>query len=529
MGRITALAAALFGLGALGATALLLAPVRGSYGFAKIGGSLAPGTQRDVRVFNNFQDGAANNNLAFEPRFPGWVGAEQALWKAASEWGSGPHGDGGGDPTQTTLGDGLGNFDFFFSGGADGAGGSNRNIISTIPNCGGGTLAYVQSPIADGWTMKFCEEWTWSDGPGQPGGNRIDIQGVGTHELGHSLGLGHSLVSGATMVGSISGNGISARSIADDDINGLQCVYGPVSATKVTITAVAVDLLQDTVTIDGFNFSDTGNEVWFTRAALSNPGVDPQIRVTGVDATSGGTHIVVSIPPDAGSGDVAVKSTATGHDSLSNSWPLDVLGGTNPLSIHLLTPSPIPALLPGTSQSVTILGTGFDATVTLAIDGTSLAPGSYTVGGESSITLDMPQLAALGLHTLTIQKGTELADETIELVAPSAPVVQAGTGDPANPVTGSVPILLAGPVGELEYVVWSLSNLPSAFPPYGSLEIGDNFTGLCSLGTFVIPAAGWTGQVFPLLPGNLVVYVQAVTLDQGLPVVTSNVSSFQMF
>ena len=72
---------------ALGAAALLIAPGEDSYGFSKIGGSLGT-AQRDFRVFNNFADPASNNNVTPHPQFPGWLGAEMAIWKGYVEWGS---------------------------------------------------------------------------------------------------------------------------------------------------------------------------------------------------------------------------------------------------------------------------------------------------------------------------------------------------------------------------------------------------------------------------------------------------------
>ena len=39
--------------------------------------------QRDFRLFNNFQDASANNNVTPHPQFPGYVGADMAVWKAS--------------------------------------------------------------------------------------------------------------------------------------------------------------------------------------------------------------------------------------------------------------------------------------------------------------------------------------------------------------------------------------------------------------------------------------------------------------
>ncbi len=514
---------------ALAGAGTLLVPAKDSYGFSKIGGSLGANTQRDFRILNNFADGAANNNTADEPNYPGWDGADVAIWKAASEWASRPHGDGGDDSTQPNIGDGNTNFDFFFAGAATAAGNSNQNIASVLTSCGGGgTLAYVLSPINDGWTLKYCDEWTWADGPGTIGGSQFDIQGVGTHELGHSLGLGHSSTNAATMFGSIGSGSVATRSIHSDDQAGVQCIYGTLSGSKARITGINVDLMADTVTITGANFAGSGNEAWFTRAAATTPSSTPELRVTGLSSSGGGTQIVVSIPAGAGSGDVAVKVPGTGHETLSNSWPLDLMNGgsSGPLTLTGIVPSVVDSLIPGTAETVTLTGTGFDATVSVSVNLVPLPASSFTVVNDTTITLDMPQVSALGALTILVQKGAEFAADLITVNAPSGPVLQAGNGDPANTVAGSVDITMAGPVGQLQYLMYSLSNVPSVFLPYAQLDIGNNFSDLNLIASYVMPASSWQTVTLPLNPSFLLVYTQTMTLAQGLPAADSNVSSF---
>jgi hypothetical protein len=73
------------------------------------------------------------------------------------------------------------------------------------------------------------------------------------------------------------------------------------------------------VVIDGFAFSPTDNEVWFTQAG-TNPTGEP-IKVTGV--SSNGTQIQVAFPLGAGPGDVLVLNSF-GH--LSNAFPFTTEG-----------------------------------------------------------------------------------------------------------------------------------------------------------------------------------------------------------
>ncbi|MCA8981828.1 MAG: matrixin family metalloprotease [Planctomycetes bacterium] len=285
-------------------------------GFTTIGGDLDLG-QRDFRVYNNFLDATANDNTLDEANFPGYDGAVVAIWKASVEWGSEKHGDGTGDPEQpTTLGSGGANFDPSFQGEATGIGGTNDNIHSALDGCSGGTLAFTETPINNGWRIRYYECWTWEDGPGTSIGFREDLQSVATHEYGHALGLGHTTTNGATMT-AFSNGGTGDRSIATDDINGVQSIYGVASASKPSIDAISV--VGFNLTITGVNFSPTGNEVWFTQAASGGTGAP--IKVTNV--TSNGSSITVAIPPAAGPGDVLVRNNGSGHANLSNAWPID--------------------------------------------------------------------------------------------------------------------------------------------------------------------------------------------------------------
>ena len=282
---------------ALGGAAMLLGPAPTSEGYSLIGGSLST-SQRDVRIFNNFTDSTANNNQTADDQFPGHQGAAMAIWKAVVEWGSEAHGDGTGDPTQGSgLGSGGANFDAHFQGNTNGVGSTNNNIHSELSGSSGGVLAYCETPISDGWRIRYYSGWTWQDGPGSVFSG-VDLQGVACHEYGHALGLGHSGVGGATMFPSISGTGTGQRSIAGDDQNGVKAIYGTKSSTKPVVTGVTV--AGSNVTITGSDFSTSNNQVWFTNKNTTSTGADPTVKVTGLASTGGGTQIVCPIPTDAG-------------------------------------------------------------------------------------------------------------------------------------------------------------------------------------------------------------------------------------
>jgi len=349
-------------------------------GWSLIGGALGLG-QRDIRVFNNFTDAQANNNTIPHSNFPGHTGAPMAIWKGCAEWGSVPRaGNGAGDGVGSNpiLGSGGGNFDTHMQGTATGIGGTNSNIHSELVGAGGSTLAFTETPISNGWRIRYYSSWTWQDGPGNVTSG-VDLQGVACHEYGHALGLGHSGSGGATMAPGISGTGIPARSISSDDIAGLQAVYGVISGSKVAIDGISADPdIGQTLTITGENFSATGNEVWFSK--VNSTGL--ATKVTGVNSTGGGTQIDVTVPSGIEDGDVAVKNSSGGNDDLSNAWPIDIgPSAGDPPVLTSISPISGPA---GGFTTVNLVGSGFNGTNGVTFDGIDAI--SFVV--NSSVSID---------------------------------------------------------------------------------------------------------------------------------------------
>src|SRR5262245_8401581 len=517
----------------LGGAALLFAPLRSSQAFSKIGGNLGE-TQRDVRVVDNFADPTSSDNVTPASQFPGYVGLQLAIWKGVVEWGSQLHGNGQGDINNNSLGSGGANFDAFWAGSTSGIGNSNTNIVSTISSCTGGTLAFTETPISDGWRIRFCENWTWDDGPGTIG-NRFDIQGVMCHEYGHALGLGHSTVGQATMFPSGGAGSTAIRSIAADDIAGVQCIYGVASATKPSIVATVAN--AGTLTIFGSNFGATGNEIWFTPSGLTPTLSDPIVRVANVGSSAGGTIISVAIPAAAGPGDVIVNGPGVGNATVSNAFPTDLSGtfGTVPgphPHVASVTPSTIDALIPGTDQTITLSGTDLDLSTAVLLDGGAIDPTRYTIVDATTITLDMPQASSLGAHNLGVTDGTITDAFQVTIVVPATPKLQLGTGDPLNVVDRDLGFsyILSGAVGSSQILVYSTSNLPSV-NAYVSLSLGNNFASATILDTYVIPAPGWL-QV-TVLPGALndpgpagrTVFAQSVEFANPIPFDVSGLQS----
>jgi len=520
----------------IGSSMFLLMP-QDLQGFTLIGGSLSL-NQRDVRVFNNFEDVGANNNQTPDANFPGYFGAPMAIWKGISEWGSDLHGNGNGDPHQNGgIGSGGANFNASWQGLAIGVGGTNDNIASALPGSGGGVLAFVETPISDGWRMRFYENWNWADGPtASIGSNTIDLQGVATHEYGHSLGLGHTNVSGATMTPSISGNGVVDRSIAADDIAGVQAVYGVKSASKPRITGLVVNV-NDTVTVTGTNFSATGNEVWFTQAATGGTGFP--IKVVNVASTGGGTSITVTPPATAGPGDVLVRNSGTGNANLSNAWPAPLNGGVIPgpsaPQISGISPSIVPAVNVDDSVVVTVTGTGFTGVSSVVVDGSALLffPPQFTVSGDTQVTFSMPKVTKLGAINVQLINAEGSGIVGMSVIANNPPALEVSNSNPSFvlSVIGLTISVGASPLDTI-FLLASPSNLPSSLPGILNASIGDNFTSLILLGNLIVnPLTGRADVQLPLsgLNPGFSAFLQAGRLsfiNPTLPLEMTNVQQF---
>src|SRR5206468_6056639 len=87
-------------------------------------------------------------------------------------------------------------------------------------------------------------------------GRVIDLYGIMLHEVGHTLGLAHSLDTTAVMSGSFSGTPVAG--LAADDIAGIQAIYGArkpdaydaQASNDTQATATALTLSSGAVTVN---------------------------------------------------------------------------------------------------------------------------------------------------------------------------------------------------------------------------------------------------------------------------------------
>ncbi|HLE85053.1 MAG TPA: matrixin family metalloprotease [Thermoanaerobaculia bacterium] len=89
---------------------------------------------------------------------------------------------------------------------------------------GNGTYRIYDADIVTNTTHAWTSQ---SEDPGGSGcSGEFYIEGVQVHEAGHGIGLGHTTVSGATMYPSVSACNNAPASIATDDANGINALYG---------------------------------------------------------------------------------------------------------------------------------------------------------------------------------------------------------------------------------------------------------------------------------------------------------------
>jgi len=210
----------------------------------------------------------------------------------------------------------------------------------------------------------------------------------------------------------------------------------------------------------------------------------------------------------------------------------DPSGGTGGgLTVTGILPAQIDALVPGSVQTVSIIGSGFAPTNVVEVDGTPLSgiPSPLTVVNSNLITFNMPQVASLGSKTVTVKQGGDSDSGSINVVAPALPKLQAGNGD--EPVTafslGGMDVTMSSQVGDMFLLFWSPSDQPSTLPGVVDLEIGNNFASIFQVGTWTIPAKGWDLQHLSLAgaPPVTTYYLEGVVIRAGglaYPVDTSN-------
>ncbi len=130
-----------------------------------------------------------------------------------------------------------------------------------------------------------------------PSGQPIDLVTVAAHEIGHSLGLGHSNVACALMNAFYTG---SHRYLAQDDIDGIQSIYG----NRTVVRSNNLSCTGGTVFINNLPngasvFWTSSNTLIATVANNNNQGIvsrvgnaSGDVRITGTITLPCGTTVV---------------------------------------------------------------------------------------------------------------------------------------------------------------------------------------------------------------------------------------------
>jgi hypothetical protein len=357
-------------------------------------------SQRDIRVHNNFDDSASNNNTTEHANWPGYTGADLAMWKAAAEWNSDSFGDGTGDGTQGNVGDGGANFSAIWNGSASGFT-TGQNIVHAPNISGGGAIAWMFGG-SNGWSIEFIDnDFNFADGPDGINGSQMDIQGVGCHEYGHSLGLGHSNTNGATMYYATSNGVTGTRSIHSDDKAGVQAVYGVQDAAMPYISSISGSLSGGgTAVVVGGNFTATACRLWFNSDVLDGGSGGGEVyKLNNLTSTGGGTQISFTVPNSGiEAGGVHVKLDG-GGESLSEGHPFDYGGGSGGGSNTIVLNGPTSF---NAGQKVTYSFANARPSVYYELN-YSLSNAGHSIGGHNF---------DLGLPQTTVKSGTTTASGT---------------------------------------------------------------------------------------------------------------------
>jgi hypothetical protein len=218
------------------------------------------------------------------------------------------------------------------------------------------------------------------------------IEDVATHELGHSLGLGHSSVTEATMYPTYNRCTTTMRSPSADDLAGLKLLYpstGSSTNTAPTVTiaspASSTSVSQGTTVAFSGSASDTqdGN---LTASLVWTSNLDGQIGTGGSfsRALSAGNHTVTARAVD--NGGLSATRQVSVSVTTSNSAP----------TVTITAPASGASVTQGAAFSFSGSATDSqDGTITSSLVWTSNLDGQIGTGGSFSRAL------TAGNHTLT--------------------------------------------------------------------------------------------------------------------------------
>ncbi len=252
-----------------------------------------------------------------------------------------------------------------------------RNVIVFRNASGGGAVAstYLWSQngvLVDADTVFWDGDYTFFTGTSGCS-NGLYIEDVGTHELGHALGLDHSSDPAATMYPSSGWCSQELRTLSADDIAGVRALYpssGSNTPPTVTITSPAsgASFLQGTVVAFAGTASDQEDGTLTSRITWTSS-IDGALGSGGAFSRvlSAGNHVITaSVTDNRG-------STSSRQVTIAVSAPPPVVAGATSASFIGVD----------TTTQGNWKGTYGSSGYTIAADGTSL-PSYATLAHQGS-------------------------------------------------------------------------------------------------------------------------------------------------
>jgi hypothetical protein len=289
-------------------------------------------------------------------------------------------------------------------------------IASTYCWASGGSLVDCDIIFWDGHKLTF---FTGSDGCS--GG--AYIEDIAAHELGHALGLSHSDVRAATMYPSYSTCSQELRTLEDDDIAGVQSLYGSSGAAKNTAPTVSISSPSD-----GASFVE-GTDITFAGTATDKEDGKLTAYLTWTSSLDGwigsggsfartlsvGTHAITAAVTDSGGLSHSSQVTITVAQVVSNTAP----------TVSISSPGNDASFAEGTAVTFSGSASDFeDGDLTPKLMWTSSVDGALGTGTGFS------RILSAGLHvvaaTVTDSGGVSAVQQVTVTVSASTTAASSG-------------------------------------------------------------------------------------------------------